>query len=279
MTVKELYHEVVSLGFGINIELNESFSSFANRALLSLFHERNVIGECKIYANGQSPLMHIEALHHIGDTEKKISLVGKAYSMRAFGRGRVVVSDMKGSFTYDFDSDGDIISGFLSGNGELLLAGSYSYTLTDLVTYPEIFSDNLSDIPDGSGRISYDIREMRGDFLSFCEPPCDRYGKVIRGANLCDGRLEIDSDFCGEINLKYRRLPAKIYSGLEDDEIDIPAEYSHVFPLLVAAYVFLDDEPERAEYYSHLYREGLDLIKKNCYEGVDAEYIDTNGWA
>ena len=52
-----------------------------------------------------------------------------------------------------------------------------------------------------------------------------------------------------------------------------------IVPLLAAAYVWLDDDAEKAQYYMSLYRDGMASLKLYSPRCVSTEYEDVTGWA
>ena len=71
-----------------------------------------------------------------------------------------------------------------------------------------------------------------------------------------------------------RGFGARIVSAL-----DIPSELEHLVALVTASYVWLDDDPEKAQYYMSLYREGMSALKIYTRRAVDTAFTDATGWA
>ena len=65
---------------------------------------------------------------------------------------------------------------------------------------------------------------------------------------------------------------------LKDAPLDIPSGAAHLLSLLVAAFIWLDDDAEKAQYYMALYRDGLAAYKYRQLSQRDKKY-HTNGWA
>lgn len=279
MILRELKNDVISLGFDDMLEREDLFITSANRALRTIYSERVISKTVKLFAHGQTASTRIKELRHIGGEDVTLPLVGRAYSMRVCGEGKITVYDGKNKKIIEFNSENEVINGLLTSGGSILFSGDYSYTVYNLVTFDEVFSSNTADIPDGSPRRVYDIRAMFGDFLSFMSLPRDGRGQLIDDCSLCDGKLELDSSYRGEIILTYRRLPMTIVADLPDVVIDIPEEFAPLLSLLTASYVWLDDDEEKAKYYRELYSDMLKNIKASSYESVDTGYRNTNRWA
>ena len=64
-----------------------------------------------------------------------------------------------------------------------------------------------------------------------------------------------------------------------DRELDIPKELESLVPLLAAAYVWLDDDADKAQYYMSLYRDGMSAVKLYTRRAVDTGFENATGWA
>jgi hypothetical protein len=93
--------------------------------------------------------------------------------------------------------------------------------------------------------------------------------------------LIIPRDNPGVFNVIYRRRPLELEnvgSPSEDESlIDLDEELCALLPLNIAAYVWADDEPEKAEYYLGLYRERRAEIESKDRSYHPVKYV-TNGW-
>lgn len=279
MTLSELKNEVISLGFDDIIEREDLFITSANRALRTIYNERVITKTVKLFAQGQKPKTRTKEIRHIGGEDVTLPLVGRAYSMRVAGEGIAVIHDGSEEKRIEFSSSSEPIRGFIKTGGRIVFSGEYSYTVYDFLTFSEVFSNDIKDIPDGSNIRVFDISAMFGDFLSFISLPVDKHGKCIPNCTLSDGKLQVESSYRGEISLTYRRLPRVIFADFPDERIDIPEEFSPLLSLLTSSYVWLDDDEEKAKYYRYLYLDMLACLKSSCYDSISTEYINTNGWA
>ena len=278
MTLSDLRLEVSALGFDTASEGDAVLIAAANRAHREIFSDIRPLGKFTFYARKTEPSSLTDELSFRGGEEISLPLSGRAFSMHVSGKGRYSVRDSLGSQSEDFDTHGALVRGFINGNATLTLSGSYSFKVTRLATYSEVYSAELSDIPDGTAQKVYDLRRMIPDYSSFSSLPTDADGNEISSAELSDGTLTLPKDYSGTVRVRYVRLPKRIASE-GDTEIDIPEEYSHLLPLLTASYVWLDREPEWAAHYRELYRYSIDRIRKDSVTTLTTRYRDINGWA
>ena len=251
-----------------------------NRALRFFYNNVKITKTARLVAHGVRPVTHYKMISCKGGDEITLPVNGVAYSMRVHGTGRILVSDSTSSNVERFDSpiESKVIKGFLPLGGTITLWSSFSFTVYDFSVYDRLFSEKKEDIPDYGPTVVMDLREILTDFMSFISPPIDRDGVPLENCRMQNGRLEIDSAYKGEIMLTYRRMPAEI-GGEEDDIIDVPDEYLHIFPLLVAHYFLLRIDDTMAKYYKSLYDKSMELVAKDSYSEMDYRYPVRNGWA
>ena len=86
----------------------------------------------------------------------------------------------------------------------------------------------------------------------------------------------------GLYKIAYKRKPAVLeYTDdpLEDQtKVDLDEELCALLPMLVAAYVWTDDEPEKAQYYLTLYRERAIDIERRYKDLTPATIKSANDW-
>ena len=279
MTLDELKNEVTLLGFDDTIDLEGSIIPAANRALRHLYSQRIFTKTVRLFARRANISYYRSEIHCPNGRNTTIPANGKAYSMRLCGSGQYTINDGQAVSVKYFESGAEsiLVHGFLTWGGSITFWGGYSFTVYDYTIYSEIFSPHAKDIPNSVEKTVFDLRSMYGDFMSFLSPPTNARGEAIPKCTLCDGRVEVDSKYRGEILLTYRILPTKVTS--ETVEINMPEEYSHLFPLLVASYVILDIDEEKAIRYKSMYDEMISVIKTESYQSVDTAYKNEDGWA
>lgn len=277
MTYNDLCAEVAALGFENDVGLSDVIFRATQRALKMIFTECPLHKHVQFYQNPIIPTIKIEAFTHLGDKTDTIPFNAKAYSFRTTGGGTYRITDASGTKSVDFSGIESLHKGFLFGEGTLEFLGNYSYTVYDFAIFDEMVSGSEEDIPVLCDFIEYDIKSYAPDFLSFTSPPENEFGVAITGASICGGKMRVPIEFRGKIRLLYKAAPVNI-SGDTDEELVLPDGCEHLLSLLVASYVWLDEDSDKAQYYMNLYREGVAAVKFYDRAGVNATYRDVIGW-
>lgn len=131
------------------------------------------------------------------------------------------------------------------------------------------------------GVLEYDLSKMCED-LDFATLPLLKngvptYPEDPRGMLLHGTKLRLPITESGTYEVIYERVPSR-FKNEEDDDEDLPldGDLCELVPLLVASYVWLDDEPDKAQHYGALYRTAKAEIRK--HERI-AHVIDRKGWS
>lgn len=279
MNLTRLIEEVGALGFESELVADIPFIRFANRALYTIFSERGEESALTVLASAKMPMLHISEIFHSGGESCKIDTGGKAYCFKACGKGSFSVHDSTGVKTVHFDSSYGIFRGHLTGKSYICFEGEYSYTVRDLVCYKSLFGSEISDIPIFTREVSYSLKEYAADFLTPCKVPTDSAGNSVIGARVEGDRLILPYTYSGEVTVPYKRAPRNISADSPDEMIDIPPDSETLLPSLTAAYLWLDDDADKAQYYMGLYRDGMDRLLRSRPANISPEYTDVLRWA
>lgn len=277
MTVNDLKNEVAALGFETELENEQAFLFALKRALNTIYTERAVLNTVRIYKPIIKPALYEKKIN-CGNENIEIRLSAKAYSFITSGIGKYRVVDEAKDVTVDFSGQRKEHRGFLIGNSSIIFESGYAYTVYDFSAFNEIKSQNTNDIPISTGYEEYSALEVLPNFLSFYEPPKDKQGICIQDAALKNGRIFIPTEYENEVYVTYKTAP-KTDDLSSDSTIDISAECESALSLLVAAYVWLDDDAEKSQYYMSLYRDIMAGIKVYNRARADITYHDVLGWA
>ena len=277
MTVNELIDEVCALGFESVLDGELGFLTCANRALRLIFSERGVESSAKISINTPLPNYLIKHYHHPCGEKKVFSISGMALSFRYCGTGSYCIDGEDGkTVTASLCGDGEVRE-LINGSCELSFYGAFAFDIYDLAVFDAIYDAERSSVPIYSEKVHIDLEKKIPDLLSLTRVPQDDSGRAIPGASVEGSRLTVNRDFCGSVTIYYKRLPARIAIDSEE-QIDIPAECEHLLPLLVASYLWLDDDADKAEYYLKLYKEAMAQLKRYTPSGISSDYTDVLRW-
>ena len=279
MTYGELKREVRELGF-TDTEISDTSLTLAlGRALAVAYTERGVLKEKRLFIPNIKRRELFSSMTHKGGATERYPLKGAAYAATVSGEGSYKISDSLGEREESFSGDGISIKGILTGDGEIEFSGEYSYTVYRLSTYDAIISPDPEKIFSPSKMRVINLSEYGIRLLGAASDVRDGEGVLIEGAIAIGERLYIPEDYFGEVVILYREAPPELSPDTPDEPLDIPTELCHLIPLLAASYVWLDDEPERAQYYAALYRDGMSALKIYLPRRLSETPEDVTGWA
>lgn len=303
MTVAELYESVAQLGFEDSLEYEKGFLRALNRALLqvnSLRPATNVYVinhrplKNELRSGGFSPIERSQALCFEATDVKSyyFETCGEGYAIIEMKAGNdwVQIGEVNFSSTVGFIAHRGFIKNvdeFVSGAVRLRFEGEYLYTVQNVAMYKHLLRPSEKDIPAYEPYTRYDISVLTGDFLSLACPPViyegaesrylDRYYDVENGRVIL-----LPYDRPGIYKVVYNRKPRAVTEdelfGEKDTVIDLDEELCALLPMLIASYVWADDEPQKAEYYLTLYRERAADIESRVKNVAPVQMRSVNGW-
>ena len=232
----------------------------------------------RFYRNPILPNSHIPIITHECKESISVPTSARAYSFYVSGNAKVRISQKSGEILREFNSQNAKVRGFIDEGANIEFFGDFRYTVYDLATFDTIDSDREEDIPFYESNAVYDLSKRVSDFHSAIELPEDRNGKKIENSSVCNTILVLPYLYSGQINLKYRASAPIVSPDESESEIDIPKEIEHLVPLLAAAYVWLDDDSDKAQYYMSLYREQMAAVKLYSTHCLNQEYHDVLRW-
>lgn len=267
MTYESLKNEVVALGFEQSAD-NEAFLLFAvNRAQKMIGTDFPLDAYYTIYQSPTDPLMLYR------EAPARLTLHGKcAISLRAYNGGSVTIKDEDGTKRYSFNAQKDAYQFKLKKESTLTFSGA----VFDLAVYEDVY-DTTAQIPIYYDMIPYMLKSLIDGFISLLDEARDENGKSIPGAITEGNLLLLPRSYRGKIRLRFRRSENPITP--ETEEVDIHPAAHALLPLLSAAYLWLEDEPEKAQYYMTLYREGAARLHAQIRDATRAGYEDVLKWA
>lgn len=304
MTISELYRSVAQLGFEEGIEYEDGFVFAANRALLEVNSLRPTTSFCfinhrpmknKLFKPTFAPsLKEDELIFECSDV--------KAYYFECDGSGTVYIElyDEKirrwlliGMRSLSSSGEFTPYKGFIQKDGEfvpgtvrLRFTGNYLYSVKNVAMYEYLYNNKEDDIPAFEAFTKYDISNIVPDFLSFKNPPIevdDGYRHLNQGYQVEDHRvLLLPYDGAGNYKVIYHRRPRPIENdgALSEDNtvIDLDEELCSLLPILIASYIWMDDEPEKAQLYLSIYQSRVAYMMSYIKNPSPVNMRSTNGW-
>lgn len=169
--------------------------------------------------------------------------------------------------------------------GEIILEfdGDYDYTLRNVALYDRVFSDNDKYIVAYSERVPYRMTDIVDDFERFDSSPLEVSSKKYLNDNflILNGDtifLPHDKQGAYTINYIHKATLIDLSAVNLEDEIDIDEDLAQLMPNLVAAYVWLDDEPEKAQYYMSIYNQRVAYIQNESKDLTPVLFQSVYGW-
>lgn len=295
MTVQELYDAVAQLGFETTLEDTNRFILAVNRCMSQINRIKPLTSSYTINHFPPQNLLKetLEPQAVNGEALIFIAEGAKAYYFECNGKGVAEISKFDENNNswhllkrIELNSDnrnfkqykGFVLEGANQylGKIKIEIAGNYLMYVRNAACYGSITSDLEQDIPIFGRYCVYDFSKLVDNFLSFKLMPIkdlvinDDYiiddGKIIRIPLSINGVYEVG----------YERKVREI-NGDYNAVIDLDDELLPLLPLLVASYIWADDEPAKAEYYLSLYREMVSEIRYKL-KNFDMVKYTNNGW-
>ena len=283
MTVAQLERAVANLGFAPSIEDGgELLLEVAGRALGEISAVRPRLASGTLWHLPAVPCYLTGSLEPVSGQHSYALPGGRSYFLRIFGSGRILLRSTQEERIHHFNTAPGgapaVVFGTLGANDRLhecIITGDGTYRLLSLAVYEELINEKTAD-PEQPAE--YDLSEFFEGFAEIVAPPMRADGRALcegeGGEYTCrDGRyLRLRLSQPEEVHLTYRKsllLPKDGHMPLSDEE-------AALMPLYCAAYLFLDEEPERSSFYLARFREGLSALAPR--EERVAAFCDVTGW-
>ncbi len=306
MRVSELYNQVSQLGFETSLEDDDRFYFAANRAIMQVSAIRPDI---RTYIINHKPMANLVSMNTFSPIERSEDLIFSAADARAFyfeadGVGTVYIEAWDddpqngewvtiGAVEFAANRIFTAYRGFIKKDGEfanglvrLRFVGEYLYSVRNVAMYAHLYSPNEEDIPACEPYTRYDIGAIVPDFLSLDSPPItedENNERLSGGYDVENGRiilLPYSSRGCYKVH--YRRCPDGVENNgdpaSDETVIDLDEELCTLLPMLIAFFVWLEDEPTMANYYYSVYKERVADVERRIRNMTPVTYRSSNGW-
>lgn len=286
MTVRDVKEAVLGYGFSRDLSDNDSlFYTSLNMAIRTVNRLRPRTGSCVIVHEPVRALVSYREVEH-GGAGRSLEYREKAFSasVEVTGTGglRVTGGTINGSETAAWSLEHGWIRLSVEGDdtGMIVLSftGDYPFAVRNISFFDTAFPPKTEIF--GGDVVDYDLSKLVNDFGRVSLPlykdgvsttPSDPRTRIVN-----ERVLRVPVDDRGTYEVVYEREPPRF--GWDDDEKDVwlDGDLAEILPLLVASYVWRDDEPEKSETYYRLYRAEAETIHK---APVINHYIDRGGWS
>ena len=299
MKVSELYEQVAQLGFEDSLESDKRFYYALNRAILQVNTLRPAT---KVIEINHSPLKNMignntaKAIEKISDLYFEAEK-GVAYYFEADGEGIAyiemydheewrMIGQASWNSAFGFISKKDFIKAdgeFIDSPIRLHFTGEYVYSVRNVAIYGALRSSQIDQIPSFSQYVAFDMPTLADDFLEFSAPPIFSAEYELLNTEYfieSNKTLFLSRSVPGVYKISYKKKPATVQQIDEAQkfEIDLDEELCSLLPVLIAAYIWADDEPEKAQYYLTLYRERAAIIEAKKTDISPVIIANKNGW-
>ena len=280
MTIRELKKEVEMLGFADLCELEDYLIPTANRAL-NMIHTRHPklrLGELNMPK--QQVIFKRDSID-VRNGDATITVPAGTLFVKASGQGKYTYRDGQIQKSAGFDTyNGEELKVIFKEGGEITFHRSSNYMVWDLRvfnTIPERYGEAVSK----HGRyICYDMKKFFPDLLYVVGAPTRDDLITDTAVNYLDTTtMMIAETFHGPICVCYRSAHQPLTKDMpEDTRIDISEELTPLLTLLVAHFLWLEDQPDKAKEYLSKYESLSKEIKEGRRPRTTGRYLDTNRW-
>lgn len=264
MTYQELKDEVLALGFLDTLENEGHLLLAANRALRLMANDFPRTEALCLYRQYHAPLRTKDCVDQSGILLREGEAAAFCYRVLdgEVRLGNEVLPLGKGGiYRVRASSDAMLVP---IGDAEVFHLAVYSESVALALCE--------SSLP----FVCYDVDDYVADALRISSVPTDASGAEITEGRIEGRRVLIPRTYSGAFFIHYERTPRPLTAS--EGEIDVARECLSLFPLLVCGYLWLDDEPDRAQYYMALYREGRSMLRERKPSRTQRLNTDTLGW-
>lgn len=279
MRLHQLMEEVAALGFTERVGDTQVFLFCANRALRTLAADRPTVKTLQMQKQILRPVALTESLFHRGAEALYVQPCGNLFSFLVSGTGEYTVYNGKGTeITTPFHTPHALFRDTVKEGSSVVFRGEYDYTIRRFCSYRATVAPDTPGVCVEGEDFVIGVKDMPTDFLTFDRLPEDDTGEPIAGATLNKDTLRIPAAYEGGVRLCYRVCPTPLYADDPLQEADVPKRVEHLLPLLCAAYLWMDDEPQKAQCYMQMYENGIRSIAYSDTVRADVRYTDVLNW-
>ena len=286
MTYRELLEEVVDLGFDANVGSLTGLASATNRALRHI--GRFLPPVTQVILSQRAPVYELREETPVKGTLTasgsgvmglSFSFIGEGF-LRAEGdtetKERAIASPGWATCKMVFSAPQDVT---------LTLANTKGLAVREFALLPLVDDTECETLlPLWGEMVRYELSELCPEYLAMGGVPVTEAGAEIRGYAVDKKALYLPREVCGKIQVTVRRNPHLATldcfknEAEMDGAVDCPDEITDLLPLLVASYVWIDVEPEKAQHYKARFDEQYAMWRMQQKFQGKMRVVNRNGW-
>lgn len=137
---------------------------------------------------------------------------------------------------------------------------------------------NHNVVTDGTKKKRVEFSSLK-NFRNLCREPVYSGGEVYRGDYMVDDcGIEFPSGIAGSFTVRYEKVPSYLTEETAGNKLELDERVTHLLPLLCAAYIWQEDEPDKAAMYMQQYRYELSLYRTQANGRIKCTYRSADNW-
>lgn len=289
MTAAEVRNAAALLGFNMELSDDEEEARFwtaLNMALPTVAQIAPQIRSVVIRHDPQLPDFYQEALEKDYDGEVIIEIPRVAalyFEVAGIGEAEIRCGAVTHHVSWEetrYRAVRMILSDVMGVEGDVSIRfyGKYAYGVRYICGFASLKSPKAERLMPPSEFIRYDVSELCEDFGGFSAQEVIGPTVAPRVRIVSETELEIEAAKGGDYEVFYHHRPSLATPERENAALDIEPSLHHLVPLLVAHYLWMDDEPDKAKQYKANYDEQMALWRLREKPTARPRVVDTKGW-
>lgn len=275
MKLSELRQAVVELNDGENIDRDTSLITAVN---LALGHIARIIpAEGRVIITQDKPLAGVRG--KVNTDHATFSVSGATgIVFRARGSGALINGNTTIRTWTDYN-DIRTVRIFINPAADMELSfDNVAGDVYDLAVWR--YASSEVEIPEYGDYVAYDLKAVREDFISPLKHPQTRDGDPLGDCFYQRSCLYVPYWYEGDIVVRYKRKQNIVtHDDLNNDkDVDIDIDIEDLLPLLVSYYIWLEDEPTKAEGFLRLFNSYVALAKAESKPDGNNRVYSVNNW-
>lgn len=293
MTAAEVKSAVALLGFNLELsddEENARFWAVLNMAQRTIAQFAPIIKSVSVVHMPTLPSFHLAELDkpYRGEATVDIPNAAAIY-FEVIGTGEVEISRDGQTHSDKWENEGSytpkryLMQAITYGEGDahIRFHGDFAYRVRHVCGFETLTSSDPGMLLPPRAVCRYDVGELCADFgeIAPYAPVWEGHEGVIPDVRVVSRKeIEIPTECDGVYRVYYRAVPKNVDEDHEGDELDLEPTLHHLVPLLVAHYLWMDDEPDKAAQYKANYDEQLALWRARAKPAAQTRVINATGW-